>query len=60
MVAKENNLDVELVKTVPHEGVSADYMKLNKLGRIPTFEGSDGFILSESVAIAVYCMFYVL
>jgi hypothetical protein len=35
--------------------VSADYLKLNKLGKVPTFEGADGFVLSECIAIAVYC-----
>ncbi|KAL9088636.1 MAG: hypothetical protein Q9159_002971 [Coniocarpon cinnabarinum] len=54
-VAKENKLDIELVHTAPLEGVTDDYRKLNKLGRIPTFEGSDGFVLSEVIAIAVYC-----
>jgi len=34
--------------------VTDDYRKLNKLGRIPTFEGSDGYILSECIAIAIY------
>jgi hypothetical protein len=34
--------------------VSADYLKLNKLGKVPTFEGADGFVLSECIAIAVY------
>jgi glutathione S-transferase len=43
-----------LVETSPSEGVSAEYLKLNKLGKVPTFEGADGFVLSESVAIAVY------
>ena len=41
--------------TEPAKGVSADYLKLNKLGKVPTFEGADGFTLSECVAIAVYC-----
>lgn len=53
-IAKENNLDVELVETQP-SNVSNDYRKLNKLGKIPTFEGSDGYILTEVIAIAVYC-----
>jgi elongation factor 1-gamma len=34
--------------------VSEDYLKLNKLGKVPTFEGADGFVLSECIAIAVY------
>jgi len=56
-VAKTNELDVELVETNPGAGVSADYRKINKLGRIPTFVGADGFILSEVLAISVYCTF---
>lgn len=55
-IAKENGLDVELVDTNPGKGVSSDYLKINRLGRIPTFVGADGFILSELIAIAVYCM----
>lgn len=51
---KANKLNVELVKTSPVQGVSDDYRKLNKLGKIPTFEGADGYVLSESIAIAVY------
>lgn len=43
------------METVPAEGVSLDYLKLNKLGLVPTFEGSDGFVLTECIAIAVYC-----
>lgn len=53
-IAKANNLNIELVNTNPGEGVSDDYRKLNKLGRIPTFEGSDGYLLTECIAIAVY------
>ena len=40
----------------PAKGVSTEYLKLNKLGKIPTFEGADGYVLSECIAIAVYCM----
>ncbi|KAH7080914.1 hypothetical protein FB567DRAFT_501055 [Paraphoma chrysanthemicola] len=53
-VAKENGLEIEFVDTEPAKGVSADYLKLNKLGKVPTFEGADGFVLSEAIAIAVY------
>ncbi|PVH92018.1 eEF1-gamma domain-containing protein [Periconia macrospinosa] len=52
-VAKENGLDLEFVETQPSEA-SAEYLKLNKLGKVPTFEGADGYVLSESIAIAVY------
>jgi hypothetical protein len=54
-VAKENGLDIEFVETEPAKGVSTEYLKLNKLGKVPTFEGADGFVLSECIAIAVYC-----
>jgi len=42
------------VHTEPAKGVSDDYRKLNKLGKVPTFEGADGYILSECMAIAIY------
>ncbi|RMZ86043.1 hypothetical protein DV737_g309, partial [Chaetothyriales sp. CBS 132003] len=54
VVAKENNLDLELVETRPALGLSAEYLKLNPLGKIPTFVGSNGFVLSEAIAIAIY------
>ncbi|KAK4505361.1 hypothetical protein PRZ48_003324 [Zasmidium cellare] len=53
-VAKANGLDLELVHTEPAKGVSTDYLKLNKLGKIPTFEGQDGYVLTEAMAIAIY------
>lgn len=56
VVAKENGLDIEFVHTEPANGVSTEYLKLNKLGKVPTFEGADGFVLSECIAIAVYRM----
>ena len=55
VVAKINELDIELVPENPIQGVSAEYLKINPLGKIPTFQGSDGFTLSEAMAIAVYC-----
>jgi glutathione S-transferase len=56
-VAKANNLDLEIVHTEPAKGVSTEYLKLNKLGKVPTFEGSDGYVLTECMAIAIYCKF---
>ncbi|KAI9741927.1 MAG: hypothetical protein M1834_000316 [Cirrosporium novae-zelandiae] len=53
-VAKENGLDLEIVKTAPAEGVDAEYRKLNPLGKVPTFVGANGFLLTECIAIAVY------
>jgi glutathione S-transferase len=54
VVAGENKLDVELVHTQP-PNVDPEYLKLNPLGTVPTFVGSNGFILSEVMAIAIYC-----
>lgn len=52
-VAKAAGLDVELAEiTFP---ASDDYRKINPLGKIPSFVGSDGFVLTECIAIAVYC-----
>jgi elongation factor 1-gamma len=42
------------VHTEPAKGVSTDYLKLNKLGKVPTFEGADGYVLTECMAIAIY------
>jgi glutathione S-transferase len=33
---------------------SAEYLKINPTGKIPAFEGANGFTLSETIAIAVY------
>ncbi|KAI9709054.1 MAG: hypothetical protein M1820_003500 [Bogoriella megaspora] len=55
VVAKANNLDLELVHTNPADGpLSVDYRKLNKLARVPTFVSNDGYILTECIAIAIY------
>jgi elongation factor 1-gamma len=53
-VAKENNLDLELVETRTPV-TDKEYLKLNPLARVPTFVGANGFILTESIAIAIYC-----
>lgn len=36
---------------------SAEYQKLNPLGKIPTFVGANGFVLTEAIAIAIYGMY---
>lgn len=56
-IAKENNLDIEFIETEPAKGLSAEYKKLNPLGRVPTFEAPNGWVLSEVIAIAIYCTF---
>lgn len=35
---------------------SAEYLKIQPLGKIPAFEGANGFTLSEVIAISIYCM----
>jgi glutathione S-transferase len=56
-VAKANKLELEIVDDVQEGGVKADYLLLNKLGKVPTFQGSDGYVLSECIAIAIYRMY---
>ncbi|KAK3671346.1 elongation factor EF-1 gamma subunit [Recurvomyces mirabilis] len=53
-VAKANKLELEQVHTEPAKGVSDDYRLLNKLGKVPTFQGADGYVLNECMAIAIY------
>ncbi|KAL8827713.1 MAG: hypothetical protein Q9191_003022 [Dirinaria sp. TL-2023a] len=53
-VAKEYGIDLEIVHTEPAKGVSNDYLRINHLGRIPSFVGQDGYELTECIAIAIY------
>ncbi|OBT57977.1 hypothetical protein VE04_00950 [Pseudogymnoascus sp. 24MN13] len=53
-VALANNIELEIVNEDPKQGVSDEYLKTNALGKIPTFVGTDGFVLSECIAIAIY------
>ncbi|KAI9049501.1 hypothetical protein LZ554_006530 [Drepanopeziza brunnea f. sp. 'monogermtubi'] len=53
-VAKANNVELEIVETEPSKGVSDEYLKINKLGKVPTFVGADGYTLHECIAIAIY------
>ncbi|KAL9044917.1 MAG: hypothetical protein Q9214_001982, partial [Letrouitia sp. 1 TL-2023] len=53
-VAEANKLDIEVVETEPAKGVSTDYLKINHLGKIPSFVGTDGYVLTEAIAIAIY------
>ena len=36
--------------------LSTDYLKINKLGTVPSFVGADGYELTECIAIAIYSM----
>jgi elongation factor 1-gamma len=60
VAAKHNDLDLELVKTEANStaafNTSAEYLNINPTGKIPAFEGANGFNLSEAIAIAVYGM----
>ncbi|KAJ9142719.1 Glutathione S-transferase domain-containing protein [Pleurostoma richardsiae] len=51
--AKANDLTVEVVETDTAKP-SAEYLKYNKLGKVPTFVGEDGFVIHEAIAIAIY------
>jgi hypothetical protein len=59
-------LELELVETQASSSsefnTSAAYQKIQPLGKIPAFEGANGFTLSEAIAIAVYgastCFFF--
>lgn len=57
VAAKHNDLELELVNTVPNSAAAtAEYLKINPAGKVPAFEGANGFNLSEAIAIAVYGM----
>ncbi|KAL4944985.1 hypothetical protein BDV06DRAFT_219792 [Aspergillus oleicola] len=53
-VAKVSNLDLEVKTITSSKDASSEYLELNPLGKIPTFVGTDGFFLTESIAIAIY------
>ena len=53
-MAKANGLELEVLERTPEKPFPAEYAKLNPLNRVPSFEGSDGYVLTECMAIAVY------
>ena len=53
-VAKEYNIELDIVHTEPAKGLTNDYLKINKLGKVPSFVGQDGYELTEAIAIAIY------
>lgn len=55
VVAKANNLDLIEIH-VDADKPDTEYLKLNKLGKIPSFVGEDGYELTECIAIAIYGM----
>lgn len=53
--AKANGLDVEVVPTAPRtDSGKPEFLAKFPMGKVPAFEGADGFLLSESRAIAWY------
>jgi elongation factor 1-gamma len=58
VAAKANELDLELIQADNNVNAefnkSAEYRKLNPQGKIPTFVGANGFVLTEAIAIAIY------
>ena len=55
VVAKANNLELDIKEhTFPID--DANYLLVNHLGKVPTFVGADGYVLSECIAIAIYRM----
>ncbi|EGE08518.1 translation elongation factor eEF-1 [Trichophyton equinum CBS 127.97] len=53
IVAKANDLDLELVEAIPG-ATTAEFQKINPLAKVPVFVGANGFLLTESTAIAVF------
>ncbi|KAL4865144.1 hypothetical protein BDV12DRAFT_188398 [Aspergillus spectabilis] len=53
-VAKANNLSMEVKTITSSTEAPEEYLQLNPLAKIPTFVGSDGYVLTESIAIAIY------
>ena len=52
-VAKANKIDLEIVK-VELRNTTPEHLAINPLGKVPTFEGADGYTLTECIAIAIY------
>ncbi|CAD0083396.1 unnamed protein product, partial [Aureobasidium vineae] len=53
-VAHAIGFDIEVVEANPQDGLSEEYLKLNRLGKTPTFVSSDGTVLTECMAIALH------
>ena len=54
-MAKANQLEIEVIEATDEKPFPPEYAKLNPLGKIPSFEGKDGYQLTECIAIAIYC-----
>ncbi|KAI8956053.1 glutathione S-transferase [Xylaria longipes] len=55
IMADMNGLEIEIPPfTMRETNTTPEFLSKFALGKVPTFEGADGFCLSESVAIATY------
>jgi elongation factor 1-gamma len=54
LAAEANGLKLDIVETATGADAPEDYKLHNKLGKVPTFVGADGYVLSECIAIAIY------
>lgn len=55
-IVRENKLDVEFVMVDPKN--DPEYVKKFGVAKTPALECADGFLLSESIAIAIYCKYF--
>lgn len=56
MVAKFAGLEVECVSIeMGKQNKTPEYLQKFPLGKVPAFEGADGYLLTESTAICLYC-----
>ncbi|KAI0525954.1 glutathione S-transferase [Xylaria bambusicola] len=55
IIAEMNGLEIEIPPfTIGETNKSAEFLAKFPLGKVPAFEGNDGFLLTESIAIASY------
>ncbi|RYP73262.1 hypothetical protein DL771_003691 [Monosporascus sp. 5C6A] len=52
-VAKANGLDLDVVE-VDTTNPTPEFLQANPLSKVPTFVGTDGYVLTECIAIAIY------
>ncbi|KIA75637.1 elongation factor 1 gamma subunit [Aspergillus ustus] len=53
-IAKATNLELEIKTITSSKDAPEEYLRLNPQGKIPTFVGADGVVITEAIAIAVY------
>lgn len=55
IVAKLQDLDLAFETVEGASECSRQYLELNPLGKVPTFVRNDGFVLTECIAITIFC-----